>query len=168
MTRAPRPVHPLLLSLPLFAFAASIAALVGHALGGNEIWYEVALGASAVGLACALLAAAIDVVDASNLPAHTVARGAGLRHVAFSALGLIFFAASTTVMFTRYESHHLLGDAAPLALGALGLAAMIVAGWYGRAVLRLFELGQAIVRYPAARRARVPAPPHPRATPTIG
>jgi hypothetical protein len=34
--------------------------------------------------------------------------------------------------------------------------------------LRLFQLGQTIVRYPARRTRTVPAPSHPRTVPTIG
>ncbi len=163
-----RPVHPLLIALPLAAFAVTLIALLVHAASGNVVWYRVALFANLGGLFVALLATLAGVVDAANLPAFTVAREAGLRHAAFTALGLIFFAASATVLYNRYESHHMLGDFAPLSLCALGLAAMVVAGWYSRAVLRLFQLGQTIVRYPARRTRTVPAPPHPRTVPTIG
>jgi uncharacterized membrane protein len=143
-----RPVQPILIVLPLAAFAVTTIALVAHAATGDALWYRVALFANLGGLAVALLATLAGVVDASNLPTFTVAREAGVRHVAFSALGLIFFAATATVIFNRHEGHAL-GDVAPLALGALGLTAMVIAGWYGRVVLLAFELGQTIVRYPA-------------------
>jgi len=146
------PVHPILLVLPLTAFAVTVIALVAHAATADPVWYRVALFANLGGLAVALLATLAGAADAANLPTFTVARSAGLRHVAFSALGLIFFAATATVIFN--EGHHALGDVAPLALGALGLAAMVIAGWYGRVVMLAFELGQTIVRYPA----RMPHP----------
>jgi len=101
----------------------------------------------------ALLATLSGLADAASLPTFTVARSAGLRHVAFSALGLIFFAATATVIFKRYEADYALGDVAPLALGALGFTAMVIAGRYGRVVLRAFELGQTIVHYPTRMRS---------------
>jgi uncharacterized membrane protein len=163
-----RPVHPVLIALPLAAFAVTLFALLAHAATGDVVWYRVALFANLGGLVVALLSTLAGVVDAANLPAFTVAREAGLRHVAFNALGLIFFAATATVIFNRYEGHHALGDVAPLALATLGLGAMVIAGRYGRVVLIAFELGQTIVRYPARMLARTPAPPHPRSVPTIG
>jgi uncharacterized membrane protein len=163
-----RPVHPLLIALPLAAFAVVLIALLVHAVTGDVAWYRVALFANLGGLFVALLSTLAGMVDAANLPAFTVAREAGLRHVAYNALGLIFFAATAAVIYNRYEGHHMLGDAAPLALGALGLTSMVIAGWYGRVVLIAFELGQTIVRYPARMLARTPAPPHRRSIPTIG
>jgi uncharacterized membrane protein len=163
-----RPVHPLLIALPLAAFAVTLGALLAHAATGDVVWYRVALFANLGGLAVALLSTLAGVVDAANLPAFTIAREAGLRHVAFSSLGLVFFAATATVIFDRYEGHHMLGDVAPLALGALGLTSMVIAGWYGRVVLIAFELGQTIVHYPARMFVRERPQPHPRSVPTIG
>jgi uncharacterized membrane protein len=167
-----RPVHPLLIALPLAAFAVTLTALLAHAATGDVVWYRVALFANLSGLVVALLSTLAGVVDAANLPAFTVAREAGLRHVTFSALGLIFFAATATVIFNRYEGHHMLGDAAPLGLAVLGLTSMVIAGWYGRVVLLAFELGQTIVRYPARMLVPARAWPHPhphrRTRPTIG
>jgi len=116
-----RPVHPLLIALPLAAFAVTLGALLAHAATGDVVWYRVALFANLGGLAVAVLSTLAGMVDAANLPAFTVAREAGFRHVAFSALGLMLFAATAMVIFNRYEGHHMLGDVAPLALGALGL-----------------------------------------------
>jgi uncharacterized membrane protein len=163
-----RPIHPLLTALPCAAFAITIVALLGHLITHDASWYRVALYANAAGVIVALLALAVGVVDAENLPAFTQAREAGLRHVAFEALALVLFAASATVMFARYETHAVLGDTAPLALALLGGAAMAIAGWYGHALLRLYRLGRAIVQYPVRHVTVTPRAPHPRPAPTIG
>ncbi|HET9986983.1 MAG TPA: DUF2231 domain-containing protein [Kofleriaceae bacterium] len=163
-----KPIHPLLTALPFATFAVTIVALAGHAVTRDAGWYRVALYANTAGVVVALFALTIGLVDAENLPAYTASREAGLRHVAFEALALVFFAASATVMFVRYETHAALTDAAPLALAMIAGAAMVIAGWYGRALLRLYRLGQAIVQYPARHGTVTPRPPHPRPVPTIG
>ena len=163
-----RPIHPLVTALPFAAVAATIVALAGHALTRDAGWYRIALYANSAGVVVALFALAIGLVDAENLPAFTASREAGLRHVAFEALALVVFAASATVMFVRYEAHAVLADAAPLVLAMIAAAAMVVAGWYGRALMRLFRLGQAIVQYPTRHAIVTPRPPHPRPVPTIG
>jgi uncharacterized membrane protein len=161
-----RPVHPLLIALPIAAYAITLFALLMHLAGQDAVWYEVALIANLGGLLATVVATVAGVVDAANLPAYTVAREAGLRQVAFDALAMVFFAASATVIYGHFVHGHPVSDAAPLFLAALGMAAMGIAGWYGRVVLRLFQLGQTIMRYPAQRR---PARhPHPRTVPTIG
>ena len=163
-----RPIHPLLIALPCAAFVATIVALLGHAVTRDIGWYRIALYANTAGVVVALLAVTVGLVDAENLPAFTASREAGFRHVAFEAFALVFFAASATVMFARYETHAVLADAAPLGLALLGGAAMVIAGWYGRALLRLFRLGQANLHYPARHVVVTPRPPHPRPVPTIG
>jgi uncharacterized membrane protein len=161
-----RPVHPLLLALPIAAYAVTLFALLMHVAVQDPVWYEVALIANLGGLIATVVATIASVVDAANLPAHTVAREAGLSQVAFDALAMVLFAASATLIYSHFVQSRVVSDAAPLLLAALGMGAMGVAGWYGRIVLRLFQLGQTIMRYPAQRR---PARhPHPRTLPTLG
>jgi len=159
-----RPVHPLLLALPIVAYAITLFALLVHVAEQDPVWYQVALFANLGGLLATVIATIAGVVDSANLPACTVAREAGLRQVAFDALAMVFFAASATVIYKQQTQP--VSDAAPLVLAALGMAAMGIAGWYGRVVLRLFQLGQTIIRYPARRRPT--RHPHPRTMPTIG
>ncbi|HEY0252759.1 MAG TPA: DUF2231 domain-containing protein [Kofleriaceae bacterium] len=163
-----RPAHPLLVALPITAIALTIVALLAHAVTRDATWYRLALyldvGASIV----ALLAALAGYVDANNLPKFTAAREAGIRYAAFEALALVFIATGGLVIYTRLSQHQWLGDVAPAVLGILGLGALAVAMFYGRAVMRLFYLGQAIVTNPIHHARRIPAPPHPRSVPTIG
>jgi uncharacterized membrane protein len=144
-----RPVHPILVAVPFVAFAVTLVALIGHAATDEAAWYRLALYADVAGVIAATIATLAGMVDAANLPAFTPAREAGLRHVAFDALALVFFAASGAVMYRNLEAGRVLGDGAPLLLGVIGLGAMLVAGWYTRALLRLYRIGRAIGRYPA-------------------
>jgi len=81
-----RPVHPILIALPLVAFAATIFAIVGHVITRDVGWYEAALVAGIAGVAIALVAFTVDLVDAENQPAGTEAREAGMRRVGFEFL----------------------------------------------------------------------------------
>lgn len=163
-----RPIHPVLTALPCIAFAVTIVALLAHAITRDLGWYRVALYANAAGVVIALFSFTISLVDAENLPAHTAAREAGMRHVGFEAIAMVLFATCASVMFAQYVTHQVLADAVPLALAIAGGAAMAMAGWYGNTVLRLFRLGRAIVQYPARHVAVTPRAPHPRPVPTIG
>jgi uncharacterized membrane protein len=167
MSSFKRPVHPILIVLPLTAFVLTMFALVAHAATGNDVWYRAALFADVGGLAVALIEMLAGVADAASLPAFTVAREASLRQVAFSVLGLIAFAATATVLVHRYEGHAF-GDATPLVLGAMGLTAMVIASWYGRGVQLAFEAGETTVRYPARVLRRTSARRAPGSALTLG
>ncbi|HEY6037837.1 MAG TPA: DUF2231 domain-containing protein, partial [Kofleriaceae bacterium] len=156
------------IAVPIAAFAATIIAIAGHLVTREIAWYQAALIAAVAGVATALLAFTVGLVDAENEAAGTEARETGMRQVAFEALALVLLAASATVMFVRYERHAELADVLPLALALLAGAALGVAGWYGRALLRLTGLARAIVEYRPRHLVVAPRAPHPRPMPTIG
>jgi len=162
-----RTIHPMAIAVPFVAFIATIVALVGHVITRDAAWYEAALIAGVTGVATTLFAFTIGLVDAENQAAGTQAREAGIRQLAFEALALVLLATSATLMFVRYE-RHAVADAAPLALAILGSASLGIAGWYGRALLRLARLAHAIVQYPVRHVVVTPRAPHPRPVPTIG
>jgi len=151
-----RPVHPILIVLPVVAFTLTVIALASHAATGDEAYYRGALFASLGGLAIAVCAALAGLLDAVSLPRFTVARVAGFRQAAFTTLGLILFVATATATSNRYEGRAV-GDAVPLALGAVGLVAIAIAGWYGRVVQLAFRLGQTVVWYPRRMMEHLPS-----------
>lgn len=141
-----QPLHPSLIALPIVAFAIAVLALIVHAATGEG--YRIAFYASVAGVVLGAIEAVASYVDASNLPAHTGAREAGLRHAACDAVALMLFAATGAVLYTNLALHRTLSVTAPMMLALLGLGAMAVSGWYGRAVMQLFHAGQSLVRYP--------------------
>ncbi|MFT3697661.1 MAG: hypothetical protein QM831_31240 [Kofleriaceae bacterium] len=163
-----RPAHPLLVALPIAAIALTIVALLAHAVTRDAWLYRAALYLDVVAGVIALVAAVAGYVDANNLPKFTAARDEGVRYAAFEALALVFIGTAGLVIYTRLAQHQWLGDAAPVALGVLGLGSLAVAIHYARNVIRMFYLGQSVVTYPVRMTHRVPTPPHPRDVPTIG
>ena len=151
-----RPVHPLLIVLPVAAFTLTVIALASHASTGDATWYRGALFANLGGLAIAVCAALAGLFDAVTLPRFTVARSAGFRQAGFTTLGLIFFVATATATSNRYEGRAV-GDTVPLVLGAVGLLSIAIAGWYGRVVQLAFKLGQTMVWYPRHMLQRQPS-----------
>jgi len=139
---------PILIALPVVAFALTIAALVGHVRTGDEVWYGRALVADLGGLMIAVFATLSSLIDAATLPRFTVARSAGLRQVGFDAVAVVFFAVTATLIYRRYEGHAA-GDVAPLAVAIVGLVAISIASWYGRIVVLAFHRHQTTVWYPA-------------------
>ena len=154
------PVQPILLALPVVAFAGTVLALAAHARTGDDVWYQRALFADLAGLVVAMLTTVAGVLDTSTLPRFTVARSASLRQVGFDTLGLVLFAATSTALVARVAGHAT-GDILPLALASLGLVATAVAAWYGRTVHLALERGQTTVWYPSHMLARMPARPRP-------
>ncbi|MEP6866374.1 MAG: DUF2231 domain-containing protein [Deltaproteobacteria bacterium] len=163
-----RPIHPLLTALPCIAFAITIVGLLAHAITRDLSWYRLALYANSTGVVIALFSFTISLVDAENLPAHTAAREAGMRHVGFEAIAMVLFATCASVMFAQYVKHQVLADAVPLAFAIAGGAAMATAGWYAGVLMRLFRLRHTIDRYTPRHGLVTPRAPHPRPVPTIG
>ena len=162
-----RTVQPMAIAVPFVAFIATIIAIVGHAITREVVWSEAALISGVTGVATALIGFTIGLVDAENQAAGTQAREAGMRQLVFEALALVLLATSVTLLFVRYE-RHAMADAVPLALAFAGGASLGIAGWYGRARLRLARLAHAIVQYPVRHVVVTPRAPHPRPVPTIG
>jgi uncharacterized membrane protein len=161
-----RPLHPSLIALPIFAFAVTVLALVVHAATGHG--YQIAFYASVAGVIAVALEAVASYVDAANLPAHTGAREAGLRHAACDVLALVLFAATGAILYTNLAMNRSLAITMPLMLSLLGLGAMAVSSWYGRAVMQLFRAGQTFVQYPVRHVQLVQVPRRSLDIPTIG
>lgn len=160
------PLQPILIALPVVAFAVAVLALAAHARTGDEVWYQRALLADLAGLVVAVLATVSGVLDTTSLPRFTVARSASLREVGFAVLGLVLFAATSTVLVTRVTGRAT-GDGLPLALASIGLVATAVAAWYGRTVHVALESGQTTVWYQSHMLARMPSRPRPGSARTI-
>jgi uncharacterized membrane protein len=160
------PAHPILIALPVVAFAVVIAALVGHSRTGDPMWYRTALFADLAGLVIAVFATLAGVIDAATVPRFTVARVAGLRQAGFDVVAMPFFAVTATLIFNRYEGRGV-GDIAPLALAIVGLVATGIAGWYGHVLVRDFQRHETTVWYPAHMLDRIPARRPPGSSPTV-
>jgi uncharacterized membrane protein len=148
------PTHPVLVELPIVLYAATVVALVGHAIGGDVSWYRAALCASAASVAVAIVAVVPAIADLVGLSASDRWRTLGVRHAACNVVALIAFAAAGATIYSNYARVHELGDTAPLALAGVGLVAAIVSAWLGWMMIALLGARIANARLANARIAR--------------
>ena len=129
------PIHPLLVEFPIVLYAATVATLIGHAVGGGVAWYRAALYASAASVVVAIVAVVPSIVDLAALAPLPRLRALGRRHALCGIVALIAFSAAFATIFHGYARTHQLGDAAPLVLASIGLVAAIVAAWLGWVIM---------------------------------
>lgn len=129
------PIHPLLVEFPIVLYAATVATLIGHAIGGDASWYRAALYASAASVVMAIVAVVPSIVDLVTLSPAPPVRALGRRHAACNVAALIVFSAAFATILSNYVRTRQLGDTAPLVLASIGLAAAIAAAWLGWAMM---------------------------------
>ncbi len=142
----PRNAHPALIAFPIALYGVTVLALLLHAATGAAGVYHLALYANIAGVVAALVALVPSYVDAANAPAFSGTRETGLREAAFNGLALLFFAASAAVIWKNGATNQELGDVVPLVLGAVGLASIGVAGWYGKALAKSERTSASVIR----------------------
>lgn len=140
---AEHPIHPMLVAFPVALYVATVVALFVHVGTNDPFWYHMALWTNLAGVAMAIVAAVPGLVDLINLPTRSKARATGLRHAGFNVLALVLFTCSAAVLYRNFYHRPLLhlDDAAPIALGLVGLVATTAAGWLGWALVQTHHVG---------------------------
>lgn len=125
------PVHPLLVTIPIGAFVATLAfdiasvAVEGRAYGRPAVWL------SAIGIVSALVASLFGFLDFRRLTAGTRAHAVAVRHMILMDVVLVCFIVGFFIR--RADSTEYL-DGTPMAalvLSAVGVAVLVVGGWLG-------------------------------------
>lgn len=125
------PIHPLLVTIPIGAFVATLAfdvasvAVEGRAYGRPAVWL------SAIGIVSALAASLFGFLDFRRLTAGTRAHAAAVRHMILMDVVLLCFIVGFFIR--RADStEYLDGTPVPaLVLSAVGVAVLVVGGWLG-------------------------------------
>jgi uncharacterized membrane protein len=125
------PFHPILVTVPIGAWIASLVFDIGSRIVDNPgflTWGSVWL--IVIGLLGAGLAALFGLMDLLTVPRGTRAFRVGLTHM---TLNLLVAAAYTVNFFWRRAGHGLPGPVAigPLVLSAVSLAVLAVSGYLG-------------------------------------
>lgn len=125
------PIHPLLVTIPIGAFVATLAfdvasiAIEGRAYGRPALWLSV------IGIVSGLVAAAFGLMDFRRLTPGTPAHATAVRHMVLMDVVLLCFVVGFFVR--RADSTQFL-DGTPvlaLVLSAVGVAVLLVGGWFG-------------------------------------
>lgn len=127
------PLHPILVTVPLGAWVASLCFDVASHVAGGADARAFAAGAYwlvALGLGGAVVAAAVGLIDLAAVAGGTPAFRTGLAHLAAMSGATALFGASLALRHGDLHAHRPTA-AAPLALSALALALAAGGGWLG-------------------------------------
>jgi uncharacterized membrane protein len=144
---AGRPIHPMLVGLPIALFAATIGLELAHLGTHDASYYRAAMVANIAGVLMALLAVIPGALDLVALPARSPARSTGIRHAGLNVLTIGVFATSGVLLFRGWTGRELVDgvyalDAhIPLAFGMIGIVAMTYAAALGYALLHTHQVG---------------------------
>jgi uncharacterized membrane protein len=125
------PYHPMLVTVPIGAWVASLVFDVASRLTASPGFLaRGSLWLISIGLAGALIAAAAGFLDLAVIPLGTRAARIGVLHM---SLVLVVTGAYAGNLLWRHSSHGRPGPVpvGPLALSAISLAVLGVAGWLG-------------------------------------
>jgi len=125
------PIHPLLVTVPIGAFVATLAfdvaslAIEGRAYGRPALWL------SAIGIVSGLVAAAFGFIDYRRLTKGTRAHAVATRHMVLMDLVLVCFVIGFIVRRADPDQYLNGVPVAALVLSAVGVAILFVGGWLG-------------------------------------
>lgn len=124
------PFHPILVTVPIGAWVASIVFdLVSHRSGEAEVYVKGSFLLIGIGILGAVAAAVFGFLDLLAIPRQTAAFRTGLTHLALNLVVVVLFAIS----FALRRDHLDEGDVtiAGFIFSAVALALLAVSGWLG-------------------------------------
>jgi len=137
---AGHPIHPMLIALPIGLYVATVGALLGYVGTEDPFYFRMALVTNVAGVLAAVVAAIPGAIDLFSLPRYSQARMTGIKHASFALLATGLFAVSGAVSWRQWDSGSL--DATgPLAIGVVGLLALVVAGALGWSMVQTHRVG---------------------------
>jgi uncharacterized membrane protein len=125
------PFHPILVPIPIGAWVASLVFDIGSRVSDEpEVFAKGASWLIGIGIAGALVAASIGLLDLLGIPTGTPAFRTGLLHAGLNVTAVGLFALSFALR--QGDLDHPDGTAAgPLALSVVALLVLGAAGWLG-------------------------------------
>ena len=134
------PLHPVLVTIPIGLFVATIVADAAYQTSGNVFWYDVAWWTMAGGVVGALLAAVPGLIDYVGVARKSRARATATAHMIINLAVVAIYLAS---LYVRYDHAALAGGAWALAFGldVLAIAMLSASGWLGGELVYRFGIG---------------------------
>jgi len=124
-----RPIHPMLVGLPIALFAATIVLELAHIGTHDAFYYRAAMVANIAGVLTALFAAIPGAIDLFSLSPGSPARATGIRHALLDLSKVALFAISGVLLFRGWTGRELaaLDAHIPVAFGMIGIVSMTYA-----------------------------------------
>ena len=85
------PLHPMLVPIPIGAFALALVGDVAYATTGNYFWYAFAFVSMGIGILGALAAAPFGFADYLTIPRGTTAKRTATVHLAINVTALLLY-----------------------------------------------------------------------------
>ncbi len=85
------PIHPILVPIPIGAFALAFVGDVAYATSGLHFWYAFAFVSMGIGILGAIAAAPFGLVDYLGIPAGTQAKRTATVHLTLNATALVLY-----------------------------------------------------------------------------
>lgn len=125
------PLHPLLVTVPIGAWVASLVFDIGSHIAANSgALADGSLWLIAIGVLGALAAACVGFLDLLAIPTGTRAFRVGLWHMSLNLVVTAAYAGGFAWRHSDYGHGHAVG-AGQLALSAVSLAVLCVSGFLG-------------------------------------
>lgn len=144
---AGHPIHPMVVAFPIALYTATVVALLAYIGTTDSFYYRGAMVASISGVTMALLAALPGVIDLMALPRGSRARSTGIKHGSLAVLTTGIFAACAAVLYRNWGGRVIvdgqlqLDATLPLAIGVVGLVALVIVGALGWALVQTHHIG---------------------------
>jgi uncharacterized membrane protein len=123
------PFHPILVTVPIGAWIASLVFDVVALTGDREATFaEGAFWLLVIGIVGAVLAALFGLMDLLTIPSGTRAHTTALAHMALNTVALVVFAIDALLRWTQGRDDV---TGTQLALTVLGLLIVSASGWLG-------------------------------------
>jgi uncharacterized membrane protein len=135
------PLHPVLITLPLGAFAVSLFADLFVALGLSFTWAETARHALMIGIAGGVLAAVAGLIDYVSVKMSPSAKRIATFHMVINLVAVFVFLLSFA-MRTGSETGW---SALAFAVSGVAFAGLLTGGWLGGELV--FKHKVAVVEY---------------------
>lgn len=125
------PFHPLLVTVPIGAWVASLVFdIISRASDENAaVFAEGAYWLIAIGVVGALAAALFGLLDLMGIPRGTVAHKTALMHMGLNLTVVLLFVINFLVR--RNDGYEMAAGGLPLVLSVLALGLLGVSGWLG-------------------------------------
>jgi uncharacterized membrane protein len=139
------PIHPSLVAFPIAFYTGGVASLIVYTANGDPFWLRGSLMLLVAGIVMAVIAAVFGAIDLfGGVPRESAARRTGLLHAGLNVLNLVLFSAAAATLYTRWmrwPGEGTIKVGGPLALGLLGLIALLAAGALGWKLVQTHHVG---------------------------
>lgn len=144
------PLHPAMVPLPIGAFFLAFVADVTHALTKNPLFYDIAHFAIGIGIATALLAAVLGLIEYFGVNMSAAGRRLATIHMLINILAVVLYAASWLLR----RNHGALDTPRwPIAFGLEVVPFLLlgISGWIGGKMIFEHKIGVVEYADPEAR-----------------